>query len=333
MVSRRYGLFDLPNAGDPLDEGRGVCVPGVVRMARELLDGISVGLDRESAEAVTAEFAAPVRETVRRIESACRRRGCEPVHLPTPSRRSYALLAFLNADGLLARYVESTAAAKRQIVHLAKSPEPPPCRVRLDDLIGIYRYRFRPGEWSFRLNPGFLAADREIMALVVGDALFARRPDRRRRLHEFTHDERFLSIVQDIEDMAVGLPRTEGSAYDLEEVCEAVRHGYFDRPAPRPAFLTWSERRTYITFGHYNSLRDRITISRSLDDRRVPRYVIEYIMYHELLHKLHGIGWATVRRAMHTRAFRGDERMYPQIEAARVFLRKWSAHMRRRLAA
>ena len=53
-----------------------------------------------------------------------------------------------------------------------------------------------------------------------------------------------------------------------------------------------------------------------LNDERVPKYVVEFVMYHELLHKAHGIGFATSRRTMHTPAFRADERRFHTVPFA-----------------
>ncbi len=136
--------------------------------------------------------------------------------------------------------------------------------------------------------------------------------------------------MQEIEDLAAPPASTRGVVYDLAELCDVVRRRDFGSELGAPAALAWSEQRTYHTFGYYSSLRDRITISCSLDNARVPKYAIEFVMYHELLHKKHGIGFATSRRTIHTSAFRDEERRFPRYDDARAFLRGWAVHVKER---
>ncbi len=308
---------------------RVVAVRGVVRSTEGLLTYISSRLESADPTTVAAEVAPTLGERVCRIEEVCDRKGVRPGELPTPSRNAYALLSFLNSDGVLPRYVDSTASLKRSLVPLMKSL-PNKCVVRLDNLRGIYRYRQRGSDWQFRVSPGFLAADRRMMSLVAKDLLCAKRRDRRRQLHEFVHGDAFTGIVQDIEEAVGETFGTRGTVYDLDEICERVRHKYFDPPAPRPASLSWTDRVTYRTFGYYNSLRDRITVSRSLDSPEVPPQVADFVMYHEILHKIHGIGWAVARQTMHTTAFRADERKFPGVESIKRFISAWSTIVRDR---
>ena len=304
-----------------------VSVRGVVRAAEGLLDTISRRLRVTAPETVAHEAVAPLRQQLARIEGLCEGNGIVPAEMPRPSRNAYALLAFLNSNGMLRRYVDSTASFRGAIASLVNSSAES-YLVRLNDLGGLYRYRRRGLDWWFRLSPGFLAADEDVLTLVAKDLLRPKHGDRRRRLHEFVHGEAFLTIVQDIEELVAETVRTAGTTYDLDEICEHVRHRYFSPPVPRPTSLSWTDRLTYRTFGHYNVLRDRITISRSLDSPRVPRQVIEFIMFHELLHKVHGIGWAVSRKMMHGAAFRADERRFPHVDTIKRFLSRWSTVMR-----
>lgn len=171
-----------------------------------------------------------------------------------------------------------------------------------------------------------------MLRLVVEEAFRGKRKDRRGLMHEFVHGEPFTGVVQEIGDIVAADDATAGAHYDLGEVCQSVRLTHFSPPADPPSSLAWTETLTYRTFGHYNSLRDRITVSRSLDDAAVPEFVVEFVMYHELLHRVHGIAWATSRRAMHTTAFRRDEREFPRYEQAQGYLDGLSVKLRRRIA-
>ena len=304
-------------------------VPGIVAAQRGVLDDVSIQLESTRPGDVIAIIAPRIAAEVDRIETACDGHGGTPADLAGPSRRAYSVLAFLNDTAVLERYVEATATAKHHVALLADA-RASARRVRIDELGGIYRYRLRGSDCFFRLNPGFLAVESAAIELAVRDALLQPDDRVRKALHEYCHDEAFCGVVQEIEDLAAPPASTRGLVYDLAELCDVVRLRDFRGELGAPAVLAWSEQRTYHTFGYYSSLRDRITISRSLDNARVPKYAIEFVMYHELLHKKHGIGFATSRRTIHTSAFRDEERRFPRYDDARAFLRGWAVHVKKR---
>ena len=70
--------------------------------------------------------------------------------------------------------------------------------------------------------------------------------------------------------------------------------------------------------GHYDPIHHTITISPVLDSPKVPRAVVSYLLYHEMLHTLFtGIGY---RKRHHTPDFNRAERAFPSYAKARKFL-------------
>jgi len=63
-------------------------------------------------------------------------------------------------------------------------------------------------------------------------------------------------------------------------------------------------------------------VSRVFDDPRVPRYAVEYILYHEMLHLKHPVKLRGSRRCVHSAAFTAEEKLFPRLEDAKKFLRK-----------
>jgi hypothetical protein len=98
--------------------------------------------------------------------------------------------------------------------------------------------------------------------------------------------------------------RTVGAFHDLEAAFQRVTTAYFAGAMAKPR-LVWSRRITGCKFGHYDPLRDELMVSATLDSREVPSYVVDFVVYHELLHKKHGAKWQNGRQAVHTSAFRG----------------------------
>ena len=112
-----------------------------------------------------------------------------------------------------------------------------------------------------------------------------------------------------------------GHAYDLAQIFARLNHYYFANSLAQPT-LSWSTRRTKRILGHHDALHDAIIISRSLDKKSVPGYVVEYVMYHEMLHIKHPTRLVNGRRIFHPPAFRAEEKCFEQYEAAIQWLER-----------
>lgn len=102
---------------------------------------------------------------------------------------------------------------------------------------------------------------------------------------------------------------SEGDVYNLEEIFERVNANYFRDSILKPT-LTWSARRTFRILGHHDAAHETIVISKSLDDKTVPSCVVEYVVFHEMLHIFHPTTHRNGRRYNHTPQFRRDERKF-----------------------
>ena len=121
----------------------------------------------------------------------------------------------------------------------------------------------------------------------------------------------------------------KGEIYDLDEIFENLNFWYFRGRLPKPV-LTWSARKTYRILAHHDSTHDTIVVSRSLDARDVPRFVVEYIVYHEMLHIHHPTVHHNGRRYNHTPAFRRDERRFPRYREAEDWIERSVRKLKRR---
>jgi hypothetical protein len=86
--------------------------------------------------------------------------------------------------------------------------------------------------------------------------------------------------------------------------------------------LTWSRTFTGRKFGHYDPIRDTVMISCSLDRSSVPVQALDFVMYHELLHKQLGVDWRSGRAAAHTPEFRAAERRFDHYQEAEALLKR-----------
>ncbi len=113
----------------------------------------------------------------------------------------------------------------------------------------------------------------------------------------------------------------QGRHYDLNEVFEAVNRRFFHGLLGRPV-LTWSEHAARRMLGHYDAAHNTIVVSRVFDRPNTPRCAIEYLLYHEMLHLKHPVAIRGGRRCVHSRAFQAEERLFPELEQAREYLKR-----------
>jgi predicted metal-dependent hydrolase len=111
-----------------------------------------------------------------------------------------------------------------------------------------------------------------------------------------------------------------GHYYHLEELFDDLNRRFFNGLMGRPQ-LTWSQNRARSSLGHYDPAHNAIVISQIFDHPRVPRYAVEYILYHEMLHLKHPVELRGSRRCVHSREFRAEENLFPEVDRARKFLR------------
>jgi predicted metal-dependent hydrolase len=119
--------------------------------------------------------------------------------------------------------------------------------------------------------------------------------------------------------------RSEGLALDLRQVADDLNERYFDRglkfeitwgKGPGEAHRCQRARTASLQLGSY-SYEDRlIRIHRVLDQPGIPRYVIEAVVFHEMVHAALPPVVRNGRRYFHTPEFRRREREYRHLQKA-----------------
>ena len=112
----------------------------------------------------------------------------------------------------------------------------------------------------------------------------------------------------------------QGNWYDLNEVFESLNTRFFHGLLGRPV-LTWSAHHARRMLGHYDAAHNTIVVSRVFDRPDTPRHAIEYLLYHEMLHLKHPVRVKAGRRCVHSREFQAEERLFPQLDEAKTYLR------------
>ena len=112
-----------------------------------------------------------------------------------------------------------------------------------------------------------------------------------------------------------------GYFFDLEAVFEDLNMRFFHGLMARPR-MSWSQTKTRRILGHYDPAHNAIIISRIFDHPAIPRYVLEYIVYHEMLHLKHPVKLRGSRRCVHPPEFQAEERLFPRVADANAFLKR-----------
>ncbi len=112
----------------------------------------------------------------------------------------------------------------------------------------------------------------------------------------------------------------QGQMYDLDEIFENLNRQFFHGLLGRPQ-MTWSRTHARNSLGHYDPAHNAIVVSRVFDHVRVPRYAVEYIVYHEMLHLKHPVKLRGSRRCVHGPEFQAEEKLFPQLDQAKAFLK------------
>jgi hypothetical protein len=118
---------------------------------------------------------------------------------------------------------------------------------------------------------------------------------------------------------------TSGEVYDLREIFDDLNQRYFGGQID--AAITWGarngkvRRRNSIKMGSYSVEERLIRIHRSLDRKFIPRFFVEWIVFHEMLHQVHDIKVKNGRREYHSHAFLVEETRFEHYRQARLWER------------
>jgi hypothetical protein len=121
----------------------------------------------------------------------------------------------------------------------------------------------------------------------------------------------------------------QGQFYDLDVLFDSLNERYFGGKMAKPV-LSWSQQNTHRVLGHHDHVHGAIVLSRTLDQQRVPPFVVEFVLYHEMLHAKYLPRREPSRTVYHSRQFREDEAKFERFDEASKWLDKIAAQSRRK---
>lgn len=212
----------------------------------------------------------------------------------------------------------------------------PPIHVSFYPYIGInHTIRVRDGDVFVRI--GELCRDmpmpchKGLAFILVGKLVRKKLPDGAREVYSAYIDSEHVRHLATEQKRARGrkvVTTTKGDVYDLDEIFDEVNERYFAGWIRKPV-LTWSAKKTYRILGHHDETHGHIAISKSLDSVGVPRYIVEYVLFHEMLHIAHPTKHINGRRHNHTAEFKRDEQRFVKYEEAERWIERNVGKMKR----
>lgn len=115
-----------------------------------------------------------------------------------------------------------------------------------------------------------------------------------------------------------------GRQFDLTRLFHKLNRQYFGGRLKQPR-LGWSSRAWPRQLGVFDPALRQIVLNRRLDDRRVPRYAVEYVLFHEMLHVKHPARRSRCGLQVHSAHFRREEKRFAEYNRARRFFQSWRA--------
>ena len=105
-------------------------------------------------------------------------------------------------------------------------------------------------------------------------------------------------------------PNSYGVYQDLKNIVSKIQQIWFPHMKDQPN-VTWLKKFTTRKLAHYAKNRDEIAFSLVFDSADAPPEILNYLAYHELLHRQVGTKIVNGRRYHHTHEFKNQEQLFP----------------------
>lgn len=171
-----------------------------------------------------------------------------------------------------------------------------------------------------RLHWMFLHADNEVIREIA--AFIKNKNSKTPSITKFIQENRKCLRKRSRKHLKIN---AQGKCHNLNEIFDSLNTGYFDDRVK--AVITWGKRlsRWYSgkrTLGSYDGSNNIIRINPVLDQRSVPKYFVEFIVYHEMIHTDMDSKKAKGRNIIHTKEFKRREQFFKKYKKAILWEKK-----------
>ena len=222
----------------------------------------------------------------------------------------YQLRLFLNQNSSTLRNCLESATGK--IITL----------IITDNTVSMLSIRNKKGTAVLiRLHWMFLHADNNVIREIA--AFIKNRNSKTPSITKFIQENRKCIRKKSQKPLKIN---AQGKYHNLNEIFDSLNTGYFDDRVK--AVITWGKRlsRWYSgkrTLGSYDESNNMIRINPVLDQRSVPKYFVEFIVYHEMIHADINSEKNKGRNIIHTKEFKKREQFFKKYEKAMLWEKRY----------
>ena len=241
----------------------------------------------------------------------------EKTAIRIPSTQQQAELTFPEAGPQIFVHEGARQLLERRLEAIAGHP----LRVLVtDNRHSMVSARRRNGVVTIRLHHMFLSADPFTLRAIVQYTI---KPTRAASDVLSKYIEAHRQLIVAVKKRATAL-RTAGSIYNIGQIFDEINAKYFQGLVD--AKITWGDkaprgrrRLRSIRLGTYCTDQKLIRVHPKLDQEFVPRYFVEFVIYHEMLHHIVPMPLESGRRIFHSREFRMREKRFEHFERAQAW--------------
>jgi predicted metallopeptidase len=291
--------------------------PGLQGQLNEFASALSSAKDQHAVTAVGERIA----RYSGKLEQIIAQDGIQPSQLSDQARSARGWLAWLSDPQRQQRYQQLASRLQTHLSDDAHSAGLGRHRfsVQFRPVAGLYRIARRKQQYDLRLATAMLTLPEHCLDQLGAHAL--RLSSDKQLLITAMQTPPYQAVLAELDALGGRIERSCGHVHDLSAAFTRINQRFFNNRMQAPR-LSWSGRQSYRKLGHYESIADAIVISSALDSHQVPETALDFVIYHELLHKQHGAKWSGGRAHSHTPAFRRDERRYPDKDNIEALLAK-----------
>jgi len=179
-----------------------------------------------------------------------------------------------------------------------------------------WRIRIKVNE-QFRHAPDKIL---EFLAIILLARVYGTRVDRdiRDKYNNYVETLRESLPVRKHNRLDAYTP--EGDVYNLSGIFNHLNRLYFENNLKMPT-IGWSRNNSHWRLGFYDKERNLLVISRLFDNSSVPEEIVQYLVYHEMLHIYFPSERKNGRRVIHSAQFRETERQFPEYQDIQDWLK------------
>jgi hypothetical protein len=171
-----------------------------------------------------------------------------------------------------------------------------------------------------RLHWMFLHADKNVIREIA--AFIKNKNSKTPSITKFIQENRKCIRKRSRKPLKIN---AHGKCHNLNDIFDSLNTGYFDDRVT--AVITWGKRlsRWYSgkrTLGSYDESNNMIRINPVLDQRSVPKYFVEFIVYHEMVHADMDSKKNKGRNIIHSKEFKKREQFFKQYNKAILWEKK-----------